>query len=311
MRFQHAAMATVFEIRCAHPDATHARQAAQAAFEVVDRLELLFSRFIENSDIARINHLSAGDQTIVASETMECLRLASLIHAETGGAFDVSLGTGFENLELRPADFVVTTRAPSPPPSPPGPVPATGEPSPPGVGDALQPVQLDLGAIGKGFAVDRMAEVLEEWEVGQALIDAGRSSVLALEPPPAEDGWTLTLSEPIEHGTVLVTMRARQRALGASGIQKKDHIWNAREQAPVRARRAAWVSAPRGVLADISRQADVEPAAAAVADALSTAFMISAPEDIEAFCRKHRGLEAWILEAELAHFPATMPAGCG
>ena len=294
-RFQHTAMATVFEIRCAHPDATHARQAAQAAFEVVDRLELLFSRFIENSDITRINHLAAGDAIIVAFETMECLQLASLIHAETGGAFDISLGTGFESLELRPADVVVAARAPSE------------------VGSAVQPVQLDLGAIGKGFAVDRMAEVLEEWDVGQALIDAGQSSVLALEPPPGEDGWMLTLSEPVEHGTgtVLVRLRARQQVLGASGIQKKDHIWNTREQAPVRLRRAAWVSAPRAVLADISRQAGIEPSAAAVADALSTAFMISAPDDIDAYCRTHPGLEAWSLGAELAHFPATKQAGTG
>jgi FAD:protein FMN transferase len=277
-RFQHAAMATQFDVRCTHPDANHARQAARCGFEAVDRLEQQLSRFVENSDVARINHLSAGESTIVGYETMQCLQLAALVYAETGGAFNASIGTGFENLELVPAQFLVCARA-----------------------DA---VRLDLGAIGKGYAVDRLADVLEDWEVDQALIDAGSSSVLALEPPPGQADWPLTLSEPGVSGVVLVRIGARQRALGASGIWKGDHIWNAREQAPVRSRRAAWVSAPRRVLADIGRQAAVEGSAAAVADALSTAFMISATEDIETYCRRRPELEAWILERELLHFPA-------
>jgi hypothetical protein len=57
-RLQHTAMATVFEIRCASTDERLARQAASAAFDVVDRLEQELSRFIQNSDISRINHLS-------------------------------------------------------------------------------------------------------------------------------------------------------------------------------------------------------------------------------------------------------------
>ena len=101
-RFRHAAMATHFEVRCTHPNADRARQAANAAFAAVDRLEHLLSRFVENSDIARISHLSPGESTMVAFETMQCLQLARLMFTETGGAFDPSLGTGFERLELIP-----------------------------------------------------------------------------------------------------------------------------------------------------------------------------------------------------------------
>ena len=122
-RFQHTAMATQFEIRCTCPDSGYARQAARAAFDAVDRLEQQLSRFVENSDITRINHLSPGESTIVSYETMQCLQLASLIYAETGGAFDISLGTGFETLELVPAEFIVRACLPSPsgfPPSPSG-----------------------------------------------------------------------------------------------------------------------------------------------------------------------------------------------
>lgn len=288
-------MATQFEVRCTHPDGNHARQAARVAFEGVDRLEHQLSRFVENSDISRINHLSAGDAAIVSYETMQCLQLAALMHAETGGAFDASIGTGFESLELVPEEFVVKVR----PPSPDG-LPRAGD-----------GVRLDLGAVGKGYAVDRLAEVLEDWEIDQALIDAGFSSVLALEPPRGEEGWPLTLSEPGNAGAILVRTTARQRALGASGLRKGDHIWNAREQAPARSRRAAWVSAPRRVLAAIGSLAGVEGSAAAVADALSTAFMISPIEKIDGYCRRHPELEAWILERELLHFPSAEGPGSG
>ena len=276
---QHAAMATVFEIRCASPDERQARQAARAAFDLVDRLEQELSRFIDNSDISRINHLSSGESTVVGYDAMQCLQLASLMHAETGGAFDVAIGTGFEQLQLFPAESAVLACADN--------------------------VRLDLGAIGKGYAVDRVAELLEEWEIDQVLIDAGLSSVLALEPPPGREAWSLTLSEPGDTGVVLAHLAARQRALGASGIQKKDHILNPRDQTPVRARSASWVSAPRALLADISRRAGVEASPTATADALSTAFMIADADEIDAYCGRHPGLEAWILQDALRHFSAT------
>jgi len=75
-RFSHAAMATVFEVRCVHADARYAAQAAQAAFDLVDRLEQELSRFVGNSDISRINHLAAGQRTRVNPSAMECLEIA-------------------------------------------------------------------------------------------------------------------------------------------------------------------------------------------------------------------------------------------
>lgn len=270
-------MAAQFEIRCTHPDAKYARQAADYAFRVADQLEQKLSRFIENSDISRINHLSAGEHAIVSYETMQCLRLARFMHAETGGAFDVATGKGLESLDLVPGEFLVCAHA--------------------------NGVHLDMGAIGKGYAVDRMAEVLEDWEVEQALISAGYSSVLSLEPPSGSEDWPLTISMPGKGANAtLANVAGRQRALGASGIRKPDHILDPRTGKPVRLRQAAWVSAPRRVLADIGRPAEVGSSPAAVADALSTAFMIVPPVEIKKYCCRHPGLEAWILQPHLIHF---------
>lgn len=275
-RYSHAAMAAQFEIRCTHPDEAYARQAASFAFRIVDRLEQMLSRFVENSDISRINHLSAGEHTVVGYETMQCLELARLMYGETGGAFDIAMGKGFENLELVSGEFLVRAHAD-------------------GVG-------LDMGAIGKGYAVDRVAEELEDWEVEQALISAGYSSVLALEAPSKKDGWPLTMSLPGKSDrTVFTDFSARQRVLGASGIQKPDHILDPRTAKPVSSRKAAWVLAPRQTFVDIGRPAEVEASPAAVADALSTAFMILTPEEIKQYCGKYPGLESWILQPQLMH----------
>jgi thiamine biosynthesis lipoprotein len=252
-RFAHQAMHTEFEIFCVHADDDYARQAAWAAFDLLDRMENELSRFIPNSDISGINQLAAGESARVSRWTMECIELARAATEETGGAFDISLGTGLERLQLFPRDCKVT--------------------NPGGV-------KLDLGGIGKGYAIDRMAEVLDEWDVPQALIHGGHSSVLALDAPAGFDGWPLTLGER--------TLAARRRAFSASGIRAQgEHIVDPRTGLPASGRVAAWVS--------LNVEGGGSPSA--VAEAYSTAFMILPAAEMDAICARHSGMEAWVLEA--------------
>ena len=292
-RFSHEAMNTVFEVYAAHPDTRYAAQAAQAAFELTDRLERELSRFLPNSDITRVNHLAAGDSTRVSPSTLECLVIARHIFDLTGGAFDVSIGTGLPLLELDPDDVAVRARKAG--------------------------VQVDLGGIGKGYAVDRMAELLDEWGIGAALVHGGFSSVLALEPPPGLDGWPLTLSDPALPSRVLARVQGRQTALGASGVRKGSHIVDPRSGEPVRGRLAAWVAVPRPEQARAVEQGP-RIAAAAVTDALTTAFMLLGPAEIAALCAQSPGLQAWVLpgpsegssgDAALLHFGGGGAAAAG
>jgi len=287
-------MATVFEVHAVHPDERYAAQAAQAAFDLADRLERELSRFLPNSDIARVNRLAAGETTRVSPATAECLAIARHMFDLTGGAFDVSIGTGLPSLDLDPDG--VRVRA------------------------TTAGVQIDLGGIGKGYAVDRMAELLEEWGLERAIVHGGFSSVLALEPPTGHEGWSLTLSDPGAPSRVLASLSARQMALGASGVRKGDHLVDPRTGEPARGRLAAWVAVPRPEEARAGAPAGegTRAAAAAVGDALTTAFMVLSPEAIEGLCRRFPGLEAWILpepsgdtrgEPRLVHFggPADAP----
>ncbi len=267
-RFSHEAMATVFEVHAVHPDARYAAQAARAAFDLVDRLEGELSRFRPNSDVTRVNHLSAGEHTRVGPATLECLLIARHVFDLTGGAFDVSIGTGLPSLVCDPDEVTVGTTA-------------TG-------------VRLDLGGLGTGYAVDLMAELLEEWGLTQVLIHGGFSSVLALDPPPGREGWPLTLSDPSVPSRVLARLAARQLALGASGVRKGDHIVHPGSGRPVRGRLAAWAAVPRPAPA-AGREPASRAAATAITDALATAFMVLSLDDIGELCERSPGLAAWVL----------------
>jgi thiamine biosynthesis lipoprotein len=268
-RFSHEAMATVFEVHAAHPDQRYAAQAAQAAFDLADRLERELSRFLPSSDISRINGLAAGSTVQVGPAAMECLVIARHMFDLTGGAFDVSIGTGLPSLELDPEGCVVRA--------------------------ARSGVRIDLGGIGKGYAVDLMAELLGEWGIERALVHGGFSSVLAIDPPAGLDGWPLTLSDPDHPASVLEHRSSRQSALGASGLRKGEHIVDPRTGGPARGRRGAWVAVPRPPVSGAAASGEAPPRAAAIADALATAFMLMSIGEIDALCDRSPGLEAWIL----------------
>lgn len=288
-RFSHEAMHTVFEIYASHPDARYAAQAAQAAFAVVDRLEGELSRFRSNSDITRVNQLAPGESARVGEAALECLLIARHLYDVTDGAFDVAIGTGLPSLEIDADDFLVR---------------------------ALEGgVRVDLGGIGKGYAVDLVAELLEEWGLERAFVHGGFSSAVALETPAACDGWPLTLSDPREPSRIFSRLSMRQAALSASGVRKGDHILDPRTRAPVRGRLAAWVTLPRPAAPGVAGadSGGFRLAPGAVADALTTALMLLSVEQIAGLCERSPGLEAWILpdgaSTDLLHFTARTTPG--
>jgi FAD:protein FMN transferase len=81
---------------------------------------------------------------------------------------------------------------------------------------------LDLGAIGKGYAVERAAEVLREAGVSSALIHGGTSTVQALGPPPGEEFWKIAIETPTPVPTtspaLLATVPLREEAMSVSGV---------------------------------------------------------------------------------------------
>ena len=279
-RFSHQAMATIFEIfLLPEIDAPYAAQAAQEVFAEIDRLEQALSRFIENSDISRINRRAAQEAVTVGPDAFACLQECWQLYHDTGGAFDVSAGhllacwhdagnaigtpdpaelaaakalSGLDHLFLDGKKFTVWSDV---------------------------ALSLDLGGYGKGYALDRAAETLREWDIECFLLHGGRSTVLAGTAPGHLEGWPVTLSHPRDPQQQLARLALREMSLSGSGLQKGAHIIDPRSGYPVTERLAAWSLAPTGALSD----------------ALSTAWMIMTPEAIDHYCRTHPTTGALLL----------------
>ena len=257
--FSHRAMACIFEIRLAGVDESYARDAASAAFAELDRIEKLLSRFEPYGDVGRINAAPAGEPVVVELETEQCLLAARRMWLETLGAFDPTAGpppvaggpdagrridAGLVRID---EDEHTVTRL-----------------------DAA--VQLDLGGIGKGFGLDRMAEVLEQWEITCGLLHGGTSTVLALGPPPGRSAWRADLSDPLDRrGRPLGSVRLAGRAMSASATTDRRHITAPRTGEPAPADRAAWATAET----------------AADADALTTALCVMEAQDVRQYIERH------------------------
>lgn len=262
-RFRHDAMACTFEALLIGDDAKYAQQAAAAAFEEVDRLEQLLSRFRPDSDIAQINTLQPGQSVRVSIDTIHCLQLAARIFAETGGAFDIT----FRSTVRQTTDTAT---------------PLVLDPASHAVGVQRAGLVLDLGGLGKGCALDRMVAVLREWSIDAALVHCGQSSAYALGAPPGRDGWTVALRAPDLPHDALARLVLRDEALAGSGQRLHGrHIVNPRNGHTPGDSAAAWAGAP----------------SAALADALSTAFMLMPAAEVDALCRRFGDVWA-ILPAE-------------
>ena len=259
VKFSHRAMAADFEVFIQEPRGTYAGRAARAAFHEVDRLEALLSRFIDNSDVSRINSLASGESVVVDEHTLKCLQVAQHAWQLTDGLFDPTIGSliaawknnetgttqtlladrpSLQKLEIDPGTFSVAVRD--------------------------EGISLDLGGVAKGYAVDIIAEVLKEWGIDKALIHGGASSIRTLNPPESENGWPVTLIDPIDQSTIL-QLEMNHEVLSCSGLQGTDAYINPFTGKPGAGAQACWI-----------RMKDN----AALADALTTAGMLMSVEQL-------------------------------
>ena len=86
---------------------------------------------------------------------------------------------------------------------------------------AQEGVELDPGGIGKGFAVDKMVEILKQDQVCSALISAGGSTIYALGAPPNQPGWKVAIKNPRKPSQPAEIVRLKNEAVSTSGNYEK------------------------------------------------------------------------------------------
>jgi FAD:protein FMN transferase len=282
-RFSHDAMGTIFEIVIADSDRMGASHAAREAFAETDRLEYELSRFLPASDICHLNNAAPGERVRIGCDALQCLRLAFEVHELTQSAFDIALGTltdfwrslarsrpagDWKNCELSVDEAGRWTSL----------LEHCGlhhikiDLSALEAWTDTRGLCCDLGAIGKGHAVDVMLETLRAWGIPAASVHAGQSSVACYGIPDqfnSIEGWTAALRDPNHSEQILGTVSMRDRTLSGSGMRNHGpHIIDPRTGRPAARFQAAWAIAP----------------SAALTDALSTAFMVMTEPEIEQLC---------------------------
>ena len=307
-------MACRFEITLASQHAVWV-PAARAALDTIDRLEAELSVFREDSAISRLNrraaHRDEGDGIDVAVEVdadlFRLLERCHDLHLDTRGAFDItstplSRCWGFLQREGRvpSAEAIDVARA--------------------RVGFdrvALDParrtarfehsgIELNLGAIGKGYALDCIAVEMRRAGVTDALLSAGRSSLLTIGG--GARGWDVEVvsARVTQEGAPrpLARLRLRDVALGTSGAGEQFVIADGTRYGHVIDPRTGWPAS--GVLS-----ATVVTSSAADADALSTAFLVGGVELAERYCADHPGVLALVTPDDGSNVPLIFGKSAG
>jgi len=257
----HDAMGTQFTIVAYGTDTRFLAQVANEAFEEIDSLDAQMSNYKPESELSRINREAAREAVLVEPRLFDLIEYSLRGSEETDGAFDITVGplmkawgffrgqgrvptareladvmkrVGYHHVHLDLEQRTIRLDTPG--------------------------VEIDLGGIAKGYAVDRAVEVLRANGVTTALVSSGTSSICALGAPPGDRAWRITLRDPLQADKVGDVIHLKNYSLSASGNYEKffalggktySHIMDPRTGRPVENMLSTAVLAPSGVDSDM------------------------------------------------------------
>lgn len=283
-------MGSLLEITFHDTEIDRCQQAIKAAFAEVQRLEGLLSPFRSDSDLSRINQQASYGPVKTDPEVISLIQQALAFACLTQGALDLTISPLMKLWGFRKQETLLAS-------------PTTEQIQrtlrfvgyPKVMVDAdhstvkylSEGVEIELGSMGKGYAIDRVVQILRNYGISQALVNFG-SSTYALGRPPAQDGWRMAIRHPRNAGHIIDVVVLKDCAIGTSGDYEQglwidgqwySHILNPRTGCPVAG------TACTSVIARTALEAD----------ALSTASFVMGPESGMRFLKNQVGVEGLIV----------------
>jgi thiamine biosynthesis lipoprotein len=291
IRYQEARrlMWTKFEIVAYGENQARLAEAAEAAFEEIDRLDRQLSNYSETSELTYLNRNAARAEITCEKELFELLKLSLDYSRATEGAFDITVGPlmkawGFFKGQGRVPEAKELAA-----------VMASVGYGHVKLDDAKRSIrfdreglELDLGGIAKGYAVDKAAEVLRASGITSALITSGTSSFCASCTPRGQSSWKVEVSDPTNRSRQVMTLELKDQSISTSGCHEKSfeigekiycHIMNPRTGYPVEGILSVTIITPRGVEAEV----------------FSKALMVLGVGKARSFLKAHKATRALII----------------
>jgi thiamine biosynthesis lipoprotein len=303
IRLGKTAMASSFEV-ILNPGSGELLAAASTALELVDQLEDQMSVYRPQSELSRLNARAADGPVPVERALFELLRQAVRYAGELEGAFDPTAGPlvalwrrcrherrvptdaeiidacarrGFGEVEFDDSAGTIRFRR--------------------------RGIELNLNAIGKGYALDRAGEILEAGvqlpEAGDSfaptgdsswLMHGGHSSILARGSLAGASGWPIAIRHPLFPNRELATILLKDRGMSTSGSAVQFFRVGDRRYGHLLDPRTGWPA--EGILS-----VTVLAPTAALAEALSTAFFVAGVEKAREYCHNYPDVTALIVPA--------------
>lgn len=261
-------MGTLFRVTLYAVDETSASKGTSAAFDRITQLNQIMSDYLDDSELNRFCRKSPNTPFALSDDLFEILWESQRLAKETEGAFDVTIGPAVRQwrrarrLKQMPTAeqieearrrtghrFLALDRARR-----------AGTLSRKGI-------QLDLGAIAKGYACDAALDALKRAGIPSALVDGG-GGVSVGDPPPGARGWRVTVPPPpFDSSAPAVSLELVHQAVATSGDREQFFEWQGRRYSHIIDPRTA-VGLTRRVQATVLAQKGM------IADALATALCV-------------------------------------
>ena len=290
IRLATSAMATDFSVIFNAIREDDPRQPLRWASEALDLIHVLedqMSVYRPQTELSQLNRVAASRPVQVEERLFELLCRAHEIWRETNGCFDPTSGPLIAlwrqcRTEVRlPTESELATCLSQ--------VGMQHVAFSDGAISFLQTgVELNLGSIGKGYALDRAAEVLIEHNLDDWLIQGGHSSIVARGGHNGLPGWPVGIRNPLLPQRRLGTILLRDQTLATSGTAVQHFRFDGKRYGHIIDPRSGWPT-------DKMLSVTVLAPTAAEADALSTAFFVGGVELAERYCSNHPSVSALLI----------------